>query len=128
MSHKKTIAEKKKNGTYRPCKDGVEDPPQGNLGRPDMPEGLTASQIKVFNSVCDLLEQAEWLRVSDGPTVHAFTVLQDRLNKNPDEFTAADFTQFRLLANELGMSPAARAKMPIKDKAKEVNEFDGIDE
>ena len=125
---KKTKAEKIESGSYRPNKHGDRiDPPQGVYGRPDMPEGLTPSQQKVFGNVCDLLEQAEWLRISDGPTVHAFSILQDRLNKIPDEFTAAEFTQFRMLANELGMSPAARAKMPVKDKAKEVNEFDDID-
>lgn len=127
MSHKKTIEEKKANGTYRPFKDGYEDPPQGELGRPKIPDGLTGSQLKVFNEVCDLLENAEWLRFSDGPTVHAFTVLQDRLNRDQDSFTAADFTQFRLLANELGMSPAARAKMPLKPAEKEQNDFDDLD-
>ncbi len=126
-ARKKTNAEKLENGTYRPGKHGAkEDCPQGVLGRPVMPKGLTPSQAKIFESTCELLENAEWLRVSDGPTLHAFSVLQDRLNKNPDEFSAAEFTQFRLLSNELGMSPAARAKMPMKNKGKEVNEFDDL--
>ena len=126
MSRKKTIAEKKKTGTYRPCKDGTQDPPQGVDGRPVMPKGLTPSQQVVFNETCDLLEQADWLRVSDGATIHAFSVMQDRLNNNQEEYTAADFTQFRMLANELGLSPAARAKMPIKPADEKQNDFDDL--
>jgi phage terminase small subunit len=123
---KMTIEEKKATGSYRPSSHGTMDPPSGVFGRPAVPAFLTPSQVVIFNDTCDLLEQAEWLRISDGPTLHAYCVLQDRLNRMPDEFTAADFTQFRMLANELGMSPAARAKMPVAAPKKEANDFDDL--
>lgn len=123
---KKTTQEKKENGTYRPGRDGIGDPPLGVFGRPDVPASLTKDQKAIFNFVCERMEEAKWLRESDGPTLHAFSILQDRLNKKPDEFTAAEFTQFRLLANELGLSPAARAKMPKIQQEKPKSGFDDL--
>jgi hypothetical protein len=125
-TRKKTNAEKKAGGSYRPGRDGLHDPPPGVDGVPERPEGMTPSQNIVFDKVCKILHDANWLKVSDGATIHAFAIMQDRLNKNADEFTAADFTQFRMLAHELGLSPAARAKMPKVEKKKTGNPFEDL--
>ena len=118
--------EKKAAGSYRPGTHGHDNSPPGVLGRPSMPSSLSEYQQGVFGRICDMMEDANWLRVSDGETVHAYAVLKSRLEINPDEFTAADFTQLRMLANELGLSPAARAKMPKVSKPKEENDFDDL--
>lgn len=109
-----TIAEKKLAGSYRPGTHGTEDPPQGVKGRPPIPAALMANPhaLQIFVETCDMMEEADWLRVSDGPTLHAYAILKARLDTDPDTFSAAEFTQFRLYCNELGLSPAARAKMP----------------
>lgn len=122
-----TIAEKKKSKSYRPSTHGTEDPPQGVKGRPEVPAFLDALQRKIFNDVCDIMEESDWLRVSDGETVMSYSVLKSRLVINSEEFSAAEFTQLRMLANELGLSPAARAKMPKVEKKKEQNAFDDLD-
>ena len=123
---KKTIAEKKEVGSYRPYRDGHEDPPQGVEGRPEIPAFLDPLQKKIFTEICDLLEASDWLRISDGETITSYSVLKSRLVVDSTEFTAAEFTQLRMLANELGLSPAARAKMPKQDEKKEQNDFDDI--
>ena len=123
---KKTIEEKREVGSYRPSRDGHDDPPQGVAGRPEIPKFLDALQCKIFTEICDLLEASDWLRVSDGETIMSYAVLKSRLVVNSTEFTAAEFTQLRMLANELGLSPAARAKMPKVEKKKEANDFDDL--
>jgi phage terminase small subunit len=123
---KKTNAEKKVTGTYRPCKDGYDDPPEAISGRPDAPKTLTEYQVGVFNRICDLLEMNDWLKFSDGETIESYSVIKSRLELDQESFTAADFTQLRMLANELGLSPAARAKMPVKAPKKEENDFDNL--
>lgn len=121
-----TIEEKKAAGSYRPGTHGHDESPPGVLGRPEVPEFLTPHQKKIFNHVCDMMSDAQWLRVSDGETIHAYAVMKSRLDLKPDEFTAAEFTQLRMLANELGLSPAARAKMPKVPPAAKKNEFDDL--
>ena len=49
-----------------------------------------------------------------------------RLRLTPDDFSAAEFTQLRLYLNELGLSPAARAKMPKIEKKEVKSEFDDL--
>lgn len=121
-----TNEEKKVSGSYRPSTCKPDDPPQGVYGRPDVPPNLTPLQTEIFEHICDMMEEAEWLRVSDGETVESYAILKSRLRSNQDEFTAAEFTQLRMLANELGLSPAARAKMPIKAPEDKKSEFDDI--
>ena len=121
-----TIAEKKIAGSYRPGTHGTEDVNLGLIGRPKCPSFLNELQRKVFDEVCDLLDGNGWLRISDGETVMSYSILKSRLMINSDEFTAADFTQLRMLANELGLSPAARAKMPKQLVKKEQNDFDDL--
>ena len=121
-----TIAEKKLAGSYRPSTHGKEDVNLGVLGRPECPSFLSSLQRRVFNEICDLLEANGWLRVSDGETVMSYSIMKARLMTDCDEFTAADFTQLRMLANELGLSPAARAKMPKQPEKKEQNDFDDL--
>lgn len=122
----KTNAEKKLTGSYRPSTSKPADPPMGVYGRPETPPNLTPLQIEIFENICDMMEDAEWLRVSDGETVEAYAILKSRLRLNQEEFTAAEFTQLRLLANELGLSPAARAKMPAKVAEQIKSEFDDL--
>jgi phage terminase small subunit len=122
----KTNAEKKLTGSYRPSNSKSADPPQGVYGRPDVPPNLTPLQVEIFEHICDMMEDAEWLRVSDGETVESYAILKSRLRTNQEEFTAAEFTQLRMLANELGLSPAARAKMPIKAAEEKKSDFDDI--
>lgn len=125
-----TIEQKKATGSYRPGAHGTEDPPQGVPGRPPIPDCLhdRPDALKIFEATCDFLEDADWLRVSDGASIHSYSILQARLNRDPDEFTAAEFTQLRLFINELGLSPASRARMPgKKSNEKPDNPFGGLD-
>ena len=121
-----TIAEKKAAGSYRPSTHGTDEVNLGLIGRPECPPFLNELQSKVFNEICDLLDGNGWLRVSDGETVMSYSILKARLVISCDDFTAADFTQLRMLANELGLSPAARAKMPKQAEKKEQNDFDDL--
>ena len=121
-----TIGDKKKSGSYRPGTHGHIDPPPGVSGRPETPIMLTDYEKKLFEKICDLLEAADWLKISDGETIHAYVVMKARLEQDPKDFKASNFTQLRMLANELGLSPAARAKMPKQPPKEEINDFDDL--
>ena len=70
---KKTTDEKKASGSYRPGFDGHDDPPLGTLGRPETPRTLTEYQQNIFNETCEMLADADWLRISDGGTIEAYS-------------------------------------------------------
>ena len=113
-----SIADKKAAGSYRPGTHGTAEVPEGVLGRPDAPASLmlNLTALQVFNDTCDMMDAAGWLRASDGPTIHAYSVLYAQLLDNPESYRAADYAQLRLYCAELGFSPAGRAKMPRKQK------------
>ncbi len=74
----------------------------------DPPKKLTATQRKVWDKY---IEPAKWLQDGDAPLAYAWTLIFSKLLKNPDDVTAAELSQMRLMAGDLGLRPAERQRL-----------------
>jgi len=150
---KKSIAELKATGSYRPSKHGaLEDRPQPSIKAPIMPSFLNEEAVIYFNEVVDygldmniiskadgiivgLLsnELGEWLELNNAvrkegvmiklPTATGF--MQDVIN--PKLKIRDDKTKVILkIIGDLGMSPAARSKVQINKDYKQEKSALGI--
>ena len=87
------------------------------------PRKLTASQRKIWERYID---PAGWIADGDSMLAYAYVVLSAKLLKDPDEVTAAELSQLRLIAGDLGLRPAERQRLSKpKEKADPTAEFFG---
>jgi phage terminase small subunit len=87
---------------------------------PDAPDWLPAGARREWDRVTGELAPLNVLCNLDVSSLAQYSVLYDQLRSDPAEFTAASHTQLRLLAAELGLSPASRHRLmvlkPLVDK------------
>lgn len=85
------------------------------------PKELTEAQQKVWNRY---IEPAKWLQDGDTALAYAWVLIFTRLLIEPTEVTAADQSQMRLMAGDLGLRPAERQRLSKSpDKADGAAEF-----
>jgi hypothetical protein len=87
------------------------------------PKRLNAAQRKVWDKH---IEPCKWLQDSDVLLAYAFVCLSAKLLKDSDDVTAAELSQMRLMAGDLGLRPAERQRLTKgKPKANQTDEFFG---
>jgi len=87
------------------------------------PKKLTAAQRKVWDKY---IEPAKWLQDGDTALAYVFTSIMARYLKEPEGVTAAELSQMRLIAGDLGLRPAERARLSKpKKNADPASEFFG---
>lgn len=142
---KKSIAELKATGSYRPCKHGaVGDRPQPPIEAPDTPRFLNEEALVYFQEIVgygvdmNIISKAdgvlvgllsnelgEWFELNHAvrkegvmvklPTATGF--MQDVVN--PKLKIRDDKTKVILkMLGEIGMSPASRSKVPVNEQSK----------
>lgn len=130
MSTRKPRALKVVAGTLKPCRDRAEMELEtisvAGLAAP--PEWLHEAGRAEYLRAGAVLAAAGVLTVGDETTLLAYAaawaglVRQWSNGLNP---TAADLSAFRLLANDLGLSPRSRASLPPPQGESATNKFAG---
>ena len=113
-------------GTYR--KDRHEDYGflPSNPQAPPMPPDLSDETKVIWYKVIDQLEETGYLCKADEYSMTALCEMIADLKRAPREFTAAQYTQLRMLFCEFGMTPASRARMPSGKPVEEGNAFENL--
>lgn len=85
------------------------------------PKKLTVAQRKVWDRY---IEPAKWLQEADTALAYVFVCIMARYLKDAEEVTAAELSQMRLIAGDLGLRPAERQRLSKpKDNADPASEF-----
>jgi phage terminase small subunit len=116
----KTPSEAKKlKGTYQPCRDvsGETRVP----GEPVKPYMMGAGPSEVWAKTVKLLLDAGYLAKTDGMVLAVYCELAFEFSVAPAEMVCAKLAQLRMVMNDLGLSPSARAKIPVPKKKEENN-------
>lgn len=126
--NKKTPEQLKRDGTRRKDRHGVEaDDVEFEAGTPHCPASLDGEARKVWNRVVNDLRAAGQLRKPYEAVIAAYSALYAEFLSNPADFTAAKYTQLRLLIIELGLSPVSRGRLSGGDaKGNKPGDFDGF--
>lgn len=94
-------------GTFNPTRD-IEDAPEAD-GRPEKPKHLKGLGARVWKEIVDKLP---WLAAADSTTLALWCGLEaEHREGGVQRMDSARITQYRLLANDLGMTPGGRAKL-----------------
>lgn len=109
------------NGTYRADRHGdpTEKPEIAELTSLDAPDFLTAEGRTEWSRITRLFETTGILKESMVVTLSAYCNLAGKLKRNPDTFTAAEYTQLRLLAGEFGLTPASEGNLRLPTGGKD---------
>lgn len=101
-------------GTFNPTRDVVDAPEaEGNPVKPKFLKGLSG---RIWAEVVD---QLPWLAQADSYTLALWCEMEaEHREGGIRHMDSARITQYRLLANELGMTPAGRAKLGGKKEPK----------
>lgn len=87
------------------------------------PKALTPAQRKVWDRY---IEPAKWLQDGDAPLAYAWTVIFANFLDDSDSVSAAQLSQMRLMAGDLGLRPADRQRLSRSKEAKDpASEFFG---
>src|SRR5690606_20067739 len=87
------------------------------------PKKLTAAQRKVWDK---FIEPAKWLQDGDTALAYVFACIMARYLKDAESVSAAELSQLRLIAGDLGLRPAERARLSKpKEKKDPAAEFFG---
>lgn len=124
---RKSVEVLKKQGTFRKHRHEGRDapkPPPVN-GVPVGPDWLTDSQRAIFDRKAAELVEVGVLTTLDIDMLGMYCRLYE-LIQTSSEVNSAMFGQLRSLANDLGLTPAARERLTVKKPEKAANEFDGI--
>lgn len=101
-------------GTFNPTRD-VEDAPEAD-GAPEKPRHLKGLAGRIWKEVVDDLP---WLGKADSYTLAIWCGLEaEHREGGIQRMDSARITQYRLLANDLGMTPGGRAKLGTKKSKK----------
>ena len=107
-------AAKESAGTYKASRHHAQ--PRFAPKRPRMPRNLSKEAKAVWAELVDEMLAARILTVIDGRMLAVLCELAADWDKSREpgakRFTAAELSQYRLLAADFGMSPAARLKAP----------------
>lgn len=95
------------NRGRRPIPTG-EPMPGGAIEKPDTLEGAPSVLWDRF------IARAFWLTWADGPKALMWVHLQAEFERGPGEMQSARIGQLRALGSELGLDPAARARLGAK--------------
>lgn len=103
-------------GTFNPTRDSVDAPVAD--GEPVKPKHLKGLPGRIWNEVIGLLP---WLGEADSYALALWCKMEaDHRESGLRHMNSAGITQYRLLASELGMTPAGRSKLsdqkPTKGK------------
>jgi len=88
-------------------------------GRPEAPIWLTEAGKAEWDYVIYDLEKSGCLANVDRTMLGMYAALTAELAKDPKEFTAAKYTQLRLICGELGFSISSRLKLRQPEGVKE---------
>jgi phage terminase small subunit len=102
-------ASKQASGTYKHTRQRT--PLATPLGRPERPAWLSARACIEWDRVVEALERTGCLSIIDGTMIAMYATLTAELAEDPQEFTAAKYTQLRLICGELGLSISSRLKL-----------------
>lgn len=115
------------SGTHRPDRHGN---PEDLPAVEDRPEGLephrklTAPQQKLWDT---FIKTTPWLSEYDVPRAYMWVCLQAEYDRKPAAMVAARIAQLRALGSELGLEPAARARLGAGLKGKGGDDEKGSD-
>jgi hypothetical protein len=86
--------------------------PQGDVEKPD---GLSGRPSLLWDQ---FIERAFWLTWADGPKALIWCHLQAEFERKPGKMVASRIAQLRALGSELGLDPASRARLGVRDDDK----------
>lgn len=85
------------------------------------PKELTGEQRAIWDQY---VEPAKWLQDGDAVLAYVFTCITAKYLKDSNSVTAAEISQLRLIAGDLGLRPAERQRLSqSKKKADPAAEF-----
>ena len=124
----KSIEAHKRDGTYQKCRHDKRNPPEAEALKktPYAPKYLTANQREIFRRVAKELVDIGILSHLDIDVLVVYCRLFDLVSNPEEPLSGAIVTQFRGLANDLGLTPMSRERLTIKKPEKNKNEFDNI--
>ncbi len=85
--------------------------PAPALKVPNAPAWMTAGGKREWRRVCKILTGI--IDERDRGMMAQYCFMYSRLEEEPYSFTATDHAQFRMLQNDLGLSPAGRKKLAM---------------
>ena len=121
----------KLEGTYRPDRHGEEgasldDVDLGTL--PPPPDFLSDIAMVEWYRVTELLEKADLLKGTDYGIMISYCRLFEMIAIGAADKKVTIYSQFRVIANDLGLTPVARSKLIVGDKKpKDGNPYSDLD-
>ena len=100
------------NPGRRPLPQG-EPAPQGAAEKPD---GLSGRPSLLWDQ---FIGRAYWLTWADGPKALIWCHLQAEFERKPGKMVSSRIAQLRALGSELGLDPASRARLGVRDGEQE---------
>jgi len=113
-------------GTYQKCRHEGNSDIEASVGQPEKPDWLTGQASKEWDKTIEVLSEAGYLAKTDSMALATYCELVAEFSANPPDFPAGKLGQLRLLMADLGMTPSARAKMPVQKDDDEGNPFAGM--
>jgi len=113
MANRKTSPDMKViTGTFNPSREDEGSAPVVADGSPEKPKHLKGLAARVWKEVVD---DMPWLGRADSHTLALWCGLEaEHREGGIQRMDSARITQYRLLAKDLGMTPAGRAGLPEK--------------
>jgi phage terminase small subunit len=108
-------ASKQSSGTYKHTRQRT--PLATPIGRPEQPAWLQQRAREEWDRVVPALEMTGCLSTIDATMLAMYATLTAELAEDPKEFTAAKYTQLRLICGELGLSISSRLKLRQPERA-----------
>lgn len=103
-------------GTFQPCRHG--DPkkkPKVAIEYPKPPSWLSDVAKKEWGRIKQTIEKARYITLVDAVLLAQYCTLYATFVRDGEEFTAAQHTQLRLCAVELGFTPSARSRITVNN-------------
>ena len=118
----------KLQGTYQKCRhDGRNAPQPEPVKRcPVPPSWLSPDQKKIFKRMAKQLIEVDVLSSLDTDMLAVYSALYHKVSTDFSGANSAMMGQLRSLANDLGLTPAARERLTVKKPETETNDFDDI--
>lgn len=112
-------------GTFRPCR-GNPSEPQPELGTPEAPAYLKGEALAEWTYQTAHLSKTRVLALQDRALLAAFCAIHGRvveMFESGADVKAALITQYRLLGEAFGLSPASRARLHAGKPEDKKNEW-----
>lgn len=126
---RKPIDQHRAADTYRKDRHSNRPATPGDIPTlpPAPPPGMTTGAAAEWQRITALLGTRGRLTALDTTALRAYCELSGELAEDPRAFTAARHTALRLLAAELGLTPASRTKLPEAKQERPENPFAAFD-